>query len=55
MSNPMIFVPLNVEQLSDEEIARYLRSFSEDFPFCGDNYASAILQEAAKRADRANL
>lgn len=49
MSEPLIFVPLNISSMTDEEIGSALQKLGEQFPYSGDNYDMQFLEEALKR------
>ena len=49
MSEPLVFVPLDIASMTDEEIGTALRKLGEQFPYSGDNYDMQFLEEALKR------
>ena len=53
MSEPMVFVPMNVVGMTDAEIGESLKRIGDDFPFGGDKYAEQILAEAISRIHKA--
>jgi hypothetical protein len=49
MSEPLVFVPLDIASMTDEEIGTALRKLGEQFPYSGHNYDMQFLEEALKR------
>lgn len=49
MSEPLVFVPLDIASMTDEDIGAELRKLGEQFPYTGDNYNMQFLEEALKR------